>query len=61
MVMFLIFVVFLINLVLICVFDEVDVLLDDVNVECYCDFLDEMVCNIDMCFVIIIYNLIIMV
>lgn len=61
MVMVLIFVVFLVNFVLICVLDEVDVLLDDVNVICFCDLMDEMICRIDMCFLVIIYYVVIMV
>lgn len=56
-----IFVVFLVNFVLICVLDEVDVLLDDVNVICFCDLLDEMICCINMWFLIIMYYVVIMV
>lgn len=57
----LIFVVFLVNFLLICVLDEVDVLLDDVNVMWFCDMLDEMCCCIDMWFLIIIYYVVMMV
>lgn len=61
MVLVLIFVVFFVNFVLICVLDEVDVFLDDVNVMWFCDMLDEMCCQIDMWFLIIIYYVVMMV
>lgn len=56
----LIFVLFFINLVLICVFDEVDVLFDDVNIECFCDLFDVMVGEIQICYLIVSYNVVMM-
>lgn len=41
-VLLLVFVIFRLNLVLFCLLDEVDVLLDDVNVGCFCNLVLEM-------------------
>lgn len=56
-----IFVVFVLNFVLVCFLDEVDVLLDDLNVEWFCNLFYEMKKIIDICFFVIIYNVLSMV
>ncbi|MGE3306972.1 MAG: chromosome segregation protein SMC [Rhizobiaceae bacterium] len=54
--MALIFAVFLTNPAPICVLDEVDAPLDDHNVECFCNLMDEMARTTDTRFVVITHN-----
>lgn len=58
MVIVLVFLMFQLNLVLFCLFDEVDVLFDDINIECFCGMVKKMFVN--MQFLFIFYNKIVM-